>query len=85
MLYVAITRAKTNLHLLAPLKFYVTQQRRFGERHLYGARSRFLTEPVLATCESVAWPTGGAQAAGQGHAVHNVRVDAAAQLRAMWD
>src|SRR5688500_2198129 len=40
LLYVAMTRAKTNLHLLAPLKYYVTQQSRMGDRHVYGAKSQ---------------------------------------------
>ena len=52
LLYVAMTRAKHDLQLIAPLRFYVTQQRRWGEKHLYGARSRFLTPPVLAAFES---------------------------------
>ncbi len=61
LLYVAITRAKRDLHLIAPLRFYVTQQHRWGDKHVYGARSRFLTEPVLAAFESRVWPTEGAQ------------------------
>jgi DNA helicase-2/ATP-dependent DNA helicase PcrA len=49
VLYVAMTRAKQSLSLLAPLKYYVTQQRRDGDKHVYGARSRFLTESLLQT------------------------------------
>ncbi len=56
VLYVAMTRAKRDLHLVAPLRFYVTQQSRWGDKHVYGARSRFLTEPVLAAFESRVWP-----------------------------
>ena len=37
LLYVAMTRAKTKLDLIAPLKYYVTQQSRMGDRHVYGA------------------------------------------------
>lgn len=84
LLYVAITRAKRDLHLVAPLKFYVTQQSRWGDKHVYGARSRFLTEPVLAAFESCAWPTHAAQsiAAPVGS---SVRIDAAARLLDMWE
>jgi len=83
LLYVAMTRAKRNLHLISPLKFYVTQQRRFGERHLYGARSRFLTETVLATLDSAAWP---AQSDEQAHEPkQHVRIDAGERMRSMWD
>ncbi|HEU4619507.1 MAG TPA: ATP-dependent helicase [Gammaproteobacteria bacterium] len=86
LLYVAMTRAKQSLHLIAPLKYYVTQQSRVGDAHVYGARSRFMTEALLERFEQKAWPPSaekggaGAPAAGSG-----VRVDAAATLRAMWD
>jgi DNA helicase-2/ATP-dependent DNA helicase PcrA len=84
LLYVAMTRAKRNLDLIAPLRFYVTQQRRYGEQHLYGARSRFLTEPVLATLEQCAWPSAAGTEVREPAAV-TAKIDAAAQLRAMWD
>jgi DNA helicase II / ATP-dependent DNA helicase PcrA len=51
LLYVAMTRARDQLHLLEPQRYYVTQQPRSGDGHVYGARSRFLTEGVLATLE----------------------------------
>lgn len=83
LLYVAMTRAKGRLDLIAPLKFYVTQQRRYGERHVYGARSRFFTEAVMETLEQVAWPvlcTGDAVA----EPTPTVQLDAQAKMRAMW-
>ncbi|MEK6246127.1 MAG: ATP-dependent helicase, partial [Pseudomonadota bacterium] len=55
LLYVAMTRAKTGLELIAPLKYYVTQQSRMGDRHVYGARSRFLTRKVMACFEETCW------------------------------
>jgi DNA helicase-2/ATP-dependent DNA helicase PcrA len=51
LLYVAMTRAKDQLHLIAPLRYYVPQQRRHGDRHVYGARSRFLTDAVMERFE----------------------------------
>jgi DNA helicase-2/ATP-dependent DNA helicase PcrA len=81
LLYVAMTRAKTELDLVAPLKFYLSQQRSGGDRHVYGARSRFLTKTVLACMEEIAWP--GAEhsdCVAQTHA----RVDVAGVLRGMW-
>jgi DNA helicase-2/ATP-dependent DNA helicase PcrA len=83
LLYVAMTRAKRNLHLVSPLKFYVTQQRRFGEKHLYGARSRFITETVLATLDAQAWPVASDTGASE-HPKQRVRIDAGARMRAMW-
>jgi len=51
LLYVAMTRARQSLALIAPLRYHVTQQRRDGDRHVYGARSRFVTDTLLATME----------------------------------
>jgi DNA helicase-2/ATP-dependent DNA helicase PcrA len=51
LLYVAITRARNELHLCVPLRFMLTQQPRDGDAHVYGARSRFMTEKVLKTCD----------------------------------
>ena len=49
-----MTRAKSSLTLLAPLRYHVTRQARDGDRHVYGARSRFVTEKLLA-CMSRRW------------------------------
>jgi DNA helicase-2/ATP-dependent DNA helicase PcrA len=81
LLYVAMTRAKTKLDLIAPLKYYVTQQSRMGDRHVYGARSRFLTKAVMACLDEVAYgePEGAESARASGAAV-----DVAGRLRGMW-
>lgn len=54
LLYVAVTRARDALYLLEPKAFYVTGQQRWGDRHVWGARSRFLTGPVLTQLDQVA-------------------------------
>ena len=51
LLYVAMTRARNELHLCAPLKYQVTQQAKDGDAHVYGAKSRFMTDKVLACFE----------------------------------
>jgi len=71
LLYVAMTRAKSDLDLVAPLKYYVTQQSRMGDRHVYGARSRFITDAVMECLE----PLSPAE---------EPVVKIAARLRAMW-
>ena len=82
LLYVAMTRARTELHLIAPLRYYVTQQPRRGDAHMYGARSRFMTRSVLAQFEQVTWP---AARAGAGAPAQNaLHVDVAGILRGMW-
>lgn len=53
LLYVGMTRARQQLALMLPLRFHVTQQARHGDRHLYGARSRFIPEALLPLFEAV--------------------------------
>jgi DNA helicase-2/ATP-dependent DNA helicase PcrA len=83
LLYVAMTRARDELHLIAPLKYYVTEQAPSGDRHVYGARSRFLTAAVLGCLDHSAWPAATAQAPGP--TAQGARVDVGARLRELWD
>lgn len=83
LLYVAMTRARSALHLLAPLKYHVPGQRRSGDRHVYGARSRFMTPAVMASFEARAHGVS----AGEGSARADrptARVDIAGRLREQW-
>jgi len=82
LLYVAMTRAKTDLHLMAPLRYYVTAQARSGDRHVYGARSRFMTPAVLACTEQTVWPAGAGTPGSA--APSGPQVDVAGLLRQMW-
>ena len=83
LLYVAMTRARQELHLIAPVRFYVTQQSRTGARYVHGTRSRFLTDAVLARFERAAWPAQPDGAAPR-VAEPGARVDIAEQLRKLW-
>ncbi len=81
LLYVAITRARDRLHLLEPQRYYVTHQPRLGAGYVHGARSRFLTDPVLRRFEAFApsaAPEAGRDAAG------GAPIDVAGALRDMW-
>jgi len=82
LLYVAMTRAKRDLHLIAPLKYYVANQPKHGDRHVYGARSRFLTKAVMATLDAITWPEGGDRSSAPGP--DTARVNVAGTLRSMW-
>jgi DNA helicase-2/ATP-dependent DNA helicase PcrA len=83
LLYVAMTRAKQSLSLVAPLKYHVTQQRRDGDKHVYGARSRFLTDSLLETMQTCFH--GRTEAATtKRHARSDKRLDVASRMRAMW-
>jgi DNA helicase-2/ATP-dependent DNA helicase PcrA len=82
LLYVAMTRAKNDLHLIAPLKYYVANQPKHGDRHVYGARSRFLTKAVMARLDAITWPQDGDPASAA--ASSTARVNVAGKLRSMW-
>jgi DNA helicase-2/ATP-dependent DNA helicase PcrA len=60
LLYVAMTRARDELTLWVPQRFYVTQQRTWGDRHLYALRSRFVPDELLPLFEA-----GGPEPAGR--------------------
>ena len=62
LLYVAITRAKDELSLIQPLKYWVPEQQKFGDKHVYGAKSRFFTDAVCACMEPIAYPKRTASA-----------------------
>src|SRR3978361_367276 len=69
LLYVAMTRAKDDLHLLVPQRFFTHGQRAEGDRHVYAARTRFIPASLLGLFEKITWPvavTGVARAASQG-------------------
>jgi len=81
LLYVAMTRAKSELHLMAPLKFYVTQQSRMGDRHVYGAKSRFLAAAVMQCLEPLAC---GETMAEEARASGTAAIDVGSRLRSLW-
>ncbi len=83
LMYVALTRAKQSLTLLAPLRFHVTQQRRDGDKHVYGARSRFVTEALLETMQQC-WHGRSEASAPSLQRPSDRQLDVAARMREMW-
>ncbi len=82
LLYVAMTRARNELHLCAPLKYAVTQQAKDGDAHVYGAKSRFMTSKVLDCFERTTFRSlRGVESLGESEAA---TVDVVAQLKEMW-
>ncbi|MGD9387400.1 MAG: ATP-dependent helicase [Gammaproteobacteria bacterium] len=82
LLYVAMTRAKSELHLVAPLKYWVPQQPRHGDRHVYGARSRFIDEAMMG-CLAPRFHGNVEPGAGRPGRPGEV-IDVAARMRKMW-
>ncbi len=82
LLYVAMTRARNELHLCAPLKYQVTQQAKDGDKHVYGAKSRFMTDRVLDSFERISLRNmRGVESLREGEAAV---VDVGSQLKDMW-
>jgi DNA helicase-2/ATP-dependent DNA helicase PcrA len=65
-----------------PQRFFAHQQKSNGDRHMYAARTRFITGAMLDRFESCAWPSVGAGTAGNRST--GEPVDIAMRLRRMW-
>jgi len=83
LLYVAMTRAKDDLHLMVPQKFFTGGQHAQGDRHVYASRTRFIPPGVLPHFTSSAWPVVAVGPSGRPDA-RQMRVDVAARMRGMW-
>jgi DNA helicase-2/ATP-dependent DNA helicase PcrA len=82
LLYVAMTRAANDLHLVVPQRFFTHGQRADGDRHIYASRTRFIPDDLLSLFEKMAWPVVEPQAVQP--AVQAIRVDVRARLLGMW-
>jgi DNA helicase-2/ATP-dependent DNA helicase PcrA len=86
LFYVALTRAQNDIVLMAPLKFHLTNQSRQGDAHVYGGRSRFMTEKVLQKLDPTTFH-GSSSAAGDNlrhDAAESSTLDVSARLKEMW-
>jgi len=83
LLYVAMTRAKDDLHLVVPQRFFAHGQHSQGDRHVYASRTRFIPEKLLSFFQRTSWPLAlpgaGAKGPSQGP-----RIDIGARVRGMW-
>jgi DNA helicase II / ATP-dependent DNA helicase PcrA len=84
LLYVAMTRAKDDLHLIVPQRFFTHGQNAQGDRHVYASRTRFIPNGLLDLFERTAWPVIAAGPAAARAASQGVRIDVAASMRAKW-
>jgi DNA helicase II / ATP-dependent DNA helicase PcrA len=82
LLYVAMTRAKDQLDIVTPHRFYVHSQARNGDGYVHASRTRFIPASMLALFEQRVWPQ--AAPAEKTAAQPRPRVDLNARMRAMW-
>ena len=83
LLYVAMTRARNDLHLVIPQRFFTHGQNPQGDRHVYASRTRFIPRHLLSLFDQTSWPViqpGSAAVRQQ----RELRVDVAAKMRQMW-
>lgn len=82
LLYVAMTRAKDDLHLILPQRFFVHGQQKFGDRHVYASRTRFIPKSLLGLFEKATWPLAVPTAPVETPA--SPVIDVGARLKSMW-
>jgi DNA helicase-2/ATP-dependent DNA helicase PcrA len=83
LLYVAMTRARDDLHLLTPQRFFTHGQRAQGDRHVYAARTRFIPASILGLFESTTWPLALPDTTAR-PTPQAPRIDVGARMRGMW-
>ena len=81
LLYVALTRAKDQLDVIVPQRFYTHNQANRGDRYVHALRTRFIPTPVSRLFEQRVWPNAAQSAAS---ATPQSKVDVTARMRAMW-
>lgn len=82
LLYVAMTRAKDQLHLMVPQRFFTHGQRSLGDRHVYAQRTRFIPNSITRHFKSCYWPRPKAGDTATQTARHPI--DVKAKMRHMW-
>ncbi len=86
LLYVAMTRARDELHLVQPERFHVAGQARSGDRYVRVPRTRFVPDHLLPFFEVVAVGAGRVGSPSIGSWPPSLpAVDIAAGLRGMWE
>lgn len=83
LLYVAMTRARDDLHLMVPQRFFTHGQNAHGARHVYAARTRFIPDRLLELFERTSWPLATNSTAARS-ASNAPRIDVGARMRGMW-
>jgi DNA helicase II / ATP-dependent DNA helicase PcrA len=82
LLYVAMTRARDELNLIVPQRFYKHGQARSGDRHVYGGRTRFIPASLCGQFNRISWPP--APPAMRDAPKPGPHVDIRERMRGMW-
>jgi DNA helicase-2/ATP-dependent DNA helicase PcrA len=82
LLYVAMTRARDDLHLIVPQRFFVHGQQARGDRHVYASRTRFIPDHLVKLFDRQTWPA--AAPTSRVTPDQAVQIDIRARMRGMW-
>ncbi|WFU13894.1 ATP-dependent helicase [Bradyrhizobium sp. CB3481] len=82
LLYVAMTRAKDDLHLIVPQRFFVHGQHARGDRHVYASRTRFIPDHLVKLFDRQTWPA--AAPAARATPNQTMQIDIRERMRGMW-
>jgi len=84
LLYVAMTRARNELTCVVPLRFQITSQPKTSDGHVYGGRSRFLTEKVIRCFDEQSFQGSNVDVKIEETAAESGTIDVASRLKQMW-
>jgi len=84
LLYVAMTRARNELTCVVPLRFQVTSQPKTSDGHVYGGRSRFLTEKVIKCFDEQTFQGTNVEAKIEEVSADSGTIDVASRIKQMW-
>jgi DNA helicase-2/ATP-dependent DNA helicase PcrA len=84
ILYVAMTRARNELTCVVPLRFQITSQPKSSDGHVYGGRSRFLTEKVIKCFDEQTFQGTNVDVKIEETAAESGAIDVASRLKQMW-
>jgi DNA helicase-2/ATP-dependent DNA helicase PcrA len=83
LLYVAMTRAKDELHLVVPHRFFVHGQGKAGDRHVYASLTRFIPAAIQHRFDRRHWPAPGASANSSSRKL-SAKIEVAAGVKRLW-
>src|SRR5690349_3726643 len=84
LLYVAMTRARNDLTCVVPLRFQITSQPKTSDGHVYGGRSRFLTEKVIKCFDEQTFQGSNVDVKIEETSADSGTIDVASRLKQMW-
>jgi DNA helicase-2/ATP-dependent DNA helicase PcrA len=84
LLYVAMTRARNELTCVVPLRFQITSQPKTSDGHVYGARSRFMTEKVIKCFDEQAFQGSNTEVKIEENGASTTSIDVASRIKQMW-